>query len=289
MASKLEKAMDKLRAYLASVRGGVFTDSDLSAALLAHREEWGLAKRLSASAFVDYLVSEVGLRRAELRSEDYNPIERFVWGEYSPCLLSLSLRPRAYLTHGTAVFLHGLNDQLPKTIYANKEQSEKPGGGKLTQERLALAFSRHQRTSKFIYSFDGYRFVLLSGKQTGGLGVAEIKGPQREALQVTSIARTLIDIVVRPAYAGGVVQVLEAYRGARGQVDAGEVVQLLQKLDYVYPYHQAIGFFMERAGYAALEIEKLRQLGTRFDFFLTHGMRKTTLDKKWRLFVPEGF
>lgn len=288
MATKLEKAKGKLRAYLESVKGGVFTESDLSGALLAHREDWGLGTRLSASAFIEFLVEHVGLRRVELRSEEYRPIQRFGWGEFSPYRLALSVRPRSYLTHGTAVFLHGLNDQIPKTIYANQEQSEKPRGGDLTQERLTLAFSRRQRTSKYVYSFDGYRVVLLSGKQTGSLGVIKLKGPQREPLQVASIARTLIDIVVRPAYAGGVVQVLEAYRGARGKVEAGEVVRLLRKLDYVYPYHQAIGFLMERAGYPAPECEKLRRLGTSFDFYLTHGMKKVNRAEKWRLFFPDG-
>ena len=289
MATKLEKAKGSLHSYLESVRGGVFTDSDLSRALLVHREDWGLPTRLTITAFIAYLVDEVGLRRVELRSEDYRPMERFVWGQFSPYLLALSLRPRMYLTHGTAVLLHGLNDQLPKTIYANQEQSAKPRGGDLTQTRLTLAFSRRQRTSKYVYSFDGFRVVLLSGKHTDGLGVVRLKGPQRELLQATGLARTLIDIVVRPAYAGGVVQVLEAYRGARGKVEAAEIVRLLRKLDYVYPYHQAIGFLMERASYPASECEKLRRLGTSFDFYLTHGMKKMSRDEKWRLFFPEGF
>ena len=114
-------------------------------------------------------------------------------------------------------------------------------------------------------------------------------GPQRESLQVTDIARTLIDIVVRPAYAGGIVQVLEAYRGARGRVEASEIVRRLEALDYLYPYHQAIGFLMDRAGFSAAEFEKLRRLGTRFDFYLTYGMKQTTHDDKWRLYIPKGF
>jgi predicted transcriptional regulator of viral defense system len=202
--------------------------------------------------------------------------------------MGLSLRPRSYLSHGTAVFLHGLNDQIPKTIYVNQEQSKKSGSGRLSQERLTLAFSRRQRTSKYVYGFDGYRAVLLSGKQTGALGVAKLGGPQRETLPVTGLARTLIDIAVRPAYAGGIVQVMEAYRGARGRVGGAEMVRMLRKLDYVYPYHQAIGFLMERAGYPEGEWEKLRRLGTRFDFYLLHGMRNAKRDEKWRLFFPEG-
>ena len=202
--------------------------------------------------------------------------------------MALSLRPRSYLSHGTAVFLHALNEQLPKTIYANQEQSAKPSSGRLSQERLTLAFTHRQRTSSYVYAMESFRVVLLSGKQTGDLGVMTLKGPQGEEVRGTGIARTLIDIVVRPAYAGGIVQVLEAYRGAKGRVEAGEIVRTLRKLDYVYPYHQSVGFLMERAGYAPQECAKLRRLGTNYDFYLIHGMKKPKHDPKWRLFFPEG-
>lgn len=288
VASNLERAQAKIQACLRTEEGGVFTQAKLHGLLVQHAEEWGLGGAISGRRFIEFLVEKVGLRIVELRSERYKRIVRYAWGQSSPYLMALSLRPRAYLTHGTAVLLHGLNDQLPKVIYANQEQSEKPQGGRLSQERLTLAFSRHQRASSYVYTLEGHRIVLLSGKQTGGLGVVRMKGPAGEELPVTSIARTLVDIVVRPAYSGGIIQVLEAYRGARGQVDVGELVHTLRKLDYVYPYHQAIGFLMERAGYPVEECAKLGRLGMQFDFYLIHGMKKPKRDPKWRLFFPEG-
>src|SRR5882672_4945604 len=47
------------------------------------------------------------------------------------------------------------------------------------------------------------RIVLLSGKHTGRLGVTKTLGPQGEQLELTDLERTLIDIAVRPTYAGG--------------------------------------------------------------------------------------
>lgn len=288
MASKLELAKPKVRALFDAIRGGVFTDVELLRILKEHRHQWGLGVRVSGHKFSTFLIEELGLRLLELQSEQYGTLKRYAWREFSPHLVALSIRPRAYLSHGTAVFLHGLNDQIPKTIYVNQEQSEKPRGKGLTQERLSLAFSRRQRTSQYIYAFDSYRAVLLSGKQTGAYGVVTRRGPQNEELPVTGVARTLVDIAVRPAYSGGVVQVLEAYRGAKGKVKGEEIVRVLKRLDYVYPYHQAIGFLMERAGFPDTEWEKLRSLGTKFDFFLLHGMKNPKRDEKWRLFFPEG-
>ncbi len=288
MASKLERAKPQVIALFESIRGGVFTEPDLLDILKKHRRRWELGVRVSGPVFTKFLVDELGLRIVELRAEQYGTLYRYAWREFSPYVMALSIRSRSYLSHGTAVFLHGLNDQLPKTIHVNREQSEKPKGGGLTQERLNLAFSRRQRTSKYVYAFDSYRAVLLSGKQTGAYGVITRRGPQREELPVTGLARTLVDIAVRPAYSGGIVQVLEAYRGAKGKVGGAEIVRVLKRLDYVYPYHQAIGFLMERAGYPEEEWARLRALGTKFDFYLLHGLKKPRRDEKWRLLVPEG-
>ncbi len=291
MLKSLSQAKPKIRAALKAGPEVVFKEAQLRDLLAQHREAWEFDKGLKLADFIEYLVATKDLQKVELRSEKYKTVVRYALRKYSPYLMALSIRPRSYLSHGTAVFLHALNDQLPKTIYANQEQTPKPSsyGGELTQDRLNLAFSRRQRTSSYVYSLEGgYRIVLLSGKQTGDLGVKAAQGPNGELLPVTGIARTLIDIAVRPAYAGGIVQVLEAYRGAKGRVGAKEIVQTYQKLDYLYPYHQAIGFLMERAGFAAKEYRQLAKLGTPFDFYLVHGMKKTSFDEKWRLFFPEG-
>jgi hypothetical protein len=65
------------------------------------------------------------------------------------------------------------------------------------------------------------------------------------------VARTLVDIAVRPGYAGGARRVLDAYRSALARNDAGvlidELTETLNALSHVYPYHRAVGFYVEKA------------------------------------------
>jgi predicted transcriptional regulator of viral defense system len=233
---------------------------------------------------------EIGLRRVELAGPTHQQrFIRYLWREPSPIEVASSLRSTAYLCHSSAVFVHGLTDQLPKTLYVNYEQSEKPKpSGKLSQEGIDRAFRGKQRESTFAFEYGEFRFILLSGKNTKRLEVLTKHLPQGGEVQVTSVERTLIDIAVRPTYGGGVHEVLEAYRNAKGQVSVGRLVATLKQLDYVYPYHQAIGFYLDRAGYAEKQWERLRELGLEFKFYLAHGMKQTTYDERWRLFHPKG-
>jgi hypothetical protein len=103
------------------------------------------------------------------------------------------------------------------------------------------------------------------------------------------LERTLIDIVVRPAYAGGIFQVFQAYRAAKEKdLSINRLLATLNKLNYVYPYHQAIGFLLKRAGYEEKRYSLLREAGLNFDFYLTHGIQDAEYSREWRLFFPRG-
>lgn len=129
----------------------------------------------------------------------------------------------------------------------------------------------------------------MSGKHTGRMEVVPLPTTTEEILDVTGVERTLIDITVRPAYAGGVYQVLEAYKAAKDRISVNTLIATLKKLDYVYPYHQAIGFYMQRAGYDSSRYERLRAIGMDLDFYLAHDIREKQFDPYWRLNFPKGF
>ena len=288
----------------------VYTRKQLAELLITNAEALGTPRTLTVQRFIHELqkVGELrtvevapavgvarGARAANRRPESgsapapYKSFSRYVWGNASAYEMALSLRAGSYLSHATAVFLHGLTSDIPRTVYANKEQSEKPESlVALTQQGIDRAFANKARTSNYIFEFEGTRIVLLSGKNTGNLEVSEVADSTGRAVPTTKLERALVDITVRPIYAGGVFNVLEAYRGAHGRVSVPTLVATLRKLAYAYPYHQAVGFYMQRAGYAEAQLQRLKALGTDFDFYLTNQIPNPRLDPEWRVYYPDG-
>lgn len=288
--SRLTIAKKDILALFEGSAQKVYSEAELARVLNEHRAFWRLTERTTVGPFIHFLEQQDKLKAHTFHSAKYGrKVTRYSWGDASIYELAQSTYPRGYLSHATAVALHGLTDLIPKTLYLNVEQSPKPPPrGPLSQRGIDQAFARRQRQSNMTYEYDGWSVTILNGKHTGGLGVEDIIGPDQERLRSTNLERTLIDIVVRPTYSGGIFQVLEAYRRAKERVSTNRLVATLKKLDYKYPYHQAIGFLMDLAGYEEKRYALLRRISLNHDFYLTHGMEKPKYSAKWRLFYPNG-
>jgi hypothetical protein len=58
-------------------------------------------------------------------------------------------------------------------------------------------------------------------------------------------------------------------------------------MNFVYPYHQVVGFYLERAGvYDINSVNCLLDFGIKYDFYLVHGMDNPLYSEKWRLYYP---
>lgn len=286
--SRLVRARLQIESFLNEASVNVYSEAEIAGIVEVNREKWNLEARTGATDVITFLAGTGKLELLRAISPYGNAL-RYAWGEYSAFDAGASLRRTGYFSHASAIFLHGLSDQIPRTLYLNQEQTPKPQpSSPLTQEALNKAFSRPQRQSNFVYTLGKWRLTIVSGKSTGRLGVDVMRSPTGHSVLGTTLERTLIDIAVRPAYGGGVYEVLAAFRESRGRVDISRLVGLLGQLNYVYPYHQAIGFYLERAGHDGAALRNLRDLRLEFDFYLAHGLREKDYDPSWRIYYPKG-
>lgn len=286
--SRLQIAKPDILAFFAAKSTKVFKLREISAFLSAERGGWRLAQATTVDVFIKFLIKSGELKKYAFefpsRSETL-----YVWGDVPLLEMLKHLKAKSYFSHYTAMRLHGLTEQVPKTIYISHERSEwsAANASELNQAAIDEAFRRPTRISNNGVDFGDQRIVLLNSAFTGREGV--VTHSVGQGINVTNIERTLIDAAVRPAYCGGIYEVAKAFEQAKESVSVNALSAMLKRLDFSYPFHQAIGFYLERAGYRSSSLELMRRFPMKFDFYLTHEMANTRYAKDWRLHVPKGF
>lgn len=221
--------------------------------------------------------------------QDSNKKEYTVYGiqEKKPDIFDYAAaRSRAsYFSYYTALFIHNLTLQIPKHIYLTLERGERTFiKNTISQEAIDNAFRKPARQTNNSRNCRGYMIHQINGQSNSKLGVI----PYRETLSVTNIERTLIDIVTRPFYAGGVTQVIEAFRKAKEKVNVEKLLFYYRDMNFIYPYHQSIGFYMEKAGYEKKEFAPFLQIEQKFQFYLSYNIRFKEFSSLWNLYYPKG-
>lgn len=289
---KIDIALPEIRKFFKS-SARVFSLQELRG--LLYGGKWDLPVKMTTEKFISTLKEKRILREVKL---DFTPkVTCFTTQEANIYDVAINLAKNMYFSHYTAVHLHQLTEQIPKTIYVSKEFT--PNGGynissdegrdELTQEAVDSAMQKEPRVTKKRAKFKKQEIVFLNSKYTGDSGISEINFNDTY-YRVTSLERTLLDVAMRPYYCGGISEVMSCFSAAHNKININKIIRLLVELDYIYPYHQLLGFYFSRTGlYSGGTLDRLKRLGLDYDFYLCHGFKKKDLsyDNEWKLFYPD--
>lgn len=246
---------------------------------------WGL-KSYSRNKVKDFLFSNNYVYKDILDGNTESGVFVFRNTEFDDFDIASTRSRNSFFSHYSALFIHNLTIQFPKQIYLTWERiNYKPNiNNQILQSSLDAAFNKPPRitTNKRVYK----RFTInqINGQSQHSIGIV----PFREVYTVSDIERTLIDIAVRPFYSGGVTQVLGAFRNAISIIDPEKLFDYYSKMHFSYPYHQAIGFYLEKAGYSESDYRRFLELPMNLNFYLTYNMVSKDYSEKWKLFTPKG-
>jgi hypothetical protein len=82
---------------------------------------------------------------------------------------------------------------------------------------------------------------------------------------------------------------LKAFELVANNISINKTCSYLKKLNYIYPYHQAIGFYMEKTGvYTEKQLNKIEErFNTIRKFYLVHGEKELSFSERWQIFYPK--
>lgn len=273
---------EKIRAAFSG--SGVYSLSDLQNLFRLKRGEWSLS---SFSAFVKKLKS-LGL--VERNLIDSNGVQRkklFTMDDFDHLECAGRFFNNSYLSHHTALFFNDLTEQIPKTIYVSYELSPVAGvkKGDLVQSGIDASFSKPGREPE-TFSFASRPVVIHASKFSGLTGVIKHGSGK---FSFTDVERTLINSAVNPNLSGGIYNVLNIFQQGRGVYSVDKLLEYLLKLNYTYPYHQVLGFLLERSGTPEKHLSLFENIGVRYRFYLDREITEPVLSKRWNLIYPGDF
>src|SRR5882724_9598516 len=171
--SRLKIAKSDILRFFDELSTRVHRLSDIRRYLSEQRAFWRLAQHTTANHLISFLIDSGKLSKFDFPfPPPYKREVRYVWGKTSIYQVMLSLNPTAYFSHYTALWFHGLTEQLPKTTYLSIELPQIGSvPGTLSQKAIDTAFHRRQRITKNVAETPDFRLCVLSAKNTNQLGV----------------------------------------------------------------------------------------------------------------------
>jgi len=287
-----KSAEESIKNYLYTDDLKAYTTFDLTKLFQNKRDEWNIADYRNQYHFMKFLEDANILKNIKLKHQSTATIKQ-IYEEPDASLfnIALTIKKDGYLSNYTAMQIHQLTLQIPKSIYVSYNKGHNypinHNDIELEQNSIDSAFSKSQRMTSEIYKseLDNTRFYFIQKAYIEkNVGITF-----ENSYSYTDLERTLIDITIRPAYSGVVFEVLAAFEIARNNVDIFKINEYLLKLNYIYPYHQLIGFYMDRAGYDKEIIDSVFLKNTVYNFYLTYNMSNKEFDTKWKVYYPKGF
>ncbi|MDN3593466.1 type IV toxin-antitoxin system AbiEi family antitoxin domain-containing protein [Zunongwangia endophytica] len=287
-----EAAQPSIKEYFSQINEKAFTTHDLSIIFENKRFDWKIATYRNSKHFIKFLADNNILNSTKLKHQVSGSIKTILSKQNGNFYdIALTIKKDGYLSNYTAMAIHELTLQIPKSIYISFLKSDdrvtQKTIVKLSQDSIDKAFSKKQRQTSEIYKSEkeNYRIYLIQKNFTlDNVGVITKNG-----LRYTDLERTLLDIAIRPAYSGGVFEVLDAFSAAKKKVDLVKLERYLNTLDYTYPYHQLIGFYLNKANYNQEELRIFQNKITNYNFYLTYNISNKEFDQDWKIFYPKGF
>lgn len=287
---KLEKFLLETGNTFQQIKKNIYTFSEIKKIIDENSDSWGVSGNKSYRAVITDLIEHTTFKKWVFNFSSQKET-KYTYGEFSDLELISQLKRKSFFCYYTAMYLHNLTEQHPSVYYISVEQTPKffDSNNTLKQERIDLAFKNKPRSTNNIAEYKNYKIYLISGKSSHNLGVVDYN-IENTQVKITDLERTLLDATVRPEYSGGVFEVMKAYKNAAKKISVKKLYDYLKKMDYIYPYHQCIGFYLEKTDLISeKEISVFLKKGVKYNFYLAHGFKSLDYSDKWKLYYPRGF
>lgn len=254
-----------------------FSINDITSILDELKEKNLVSNSLTQNDFYLKLLND-GLVAHTITIRDIEKIRYTLNKEFNIYDFVYSLEKNGFFSMFTSLNIQGLTNFRDNFIFISKERMKRVNFNSkdITQEAIDKAFTNKPRRTKAHDTIYNYNVVILESNNTQEIGIIKYKD-----YKISSINRAFVEIISNIQYSKTPDDVIYEFKNLKDKLDINEIFNIIEKFDFVYPYYQLAGYYLEKIGYLKEELSKFFNKKTDLIFYTIKNKEKYTLDKYW--------
>ena len=254
-----------------------FSINDIANILDKLKEENLVSNSLSQNDFYLKLLHD-GLISHTITIRDVEKIRYTLNKEFNIYDFVYSLERNGFFSMFTSLNIQGFTNFRENFIFISKERMQRVNfsSKNITQEAIDKAFSNKPRKTKAYNTIYNYNIVMLESNNTQGVGIINYNG-----YKVSSINRAFVEIISNIQYSKTPYDVIGEFRQLKDKLDINEIFKIIEKFDFIYPYYQLAGYYLEKIGFLKEELSRFFNNKTNLIFYTMKNKTNYDLDEYW--------
>ncbi|WP_148571795.1 hypothetical protein [Aliarcobacter cryaerophilus] len=254
-----------------------FSINDIANILDELKEKNLVSNSLSQNDFYLKLLYD-GLISHTITIRDVEKIRYTLNKEFNIYDFVYSLERNGFFSMFTSLNIQGFTNFRDNFIFISKERMQRVNfsSKNITQEAIDKAFSNKPRKTKAYNTIYNYNIVMLESNNTQGVGIINYNG-----YKVSSINRAFVEIISNIQYSKTPYDVIWEFRQLKDKLDINEIFKIIEKFDFIYPYYQLAGYYLEKIGFLKEELSRFFNNKTNLIFYTMKNKTNYDLDEYW--------
>lgn len=254
-----------------------FSINDIANILDELKEKNLVSNSLSQNDFYLKLLYD-GLISHTITIRDVEKIRYTLNKEFNIYDFVYSLERNGFFSMFTSLNIQGFTNFRDNFIFISKERMQRVNfsSKNITQEAIDKAFSNKPRKTKAYNTIYNYNIVMLESNNTQGVGIINYNG-----YKVSSINRAFVEIISNIQYSKTPYDVIGEFINLKDKLDINEIFKIIEKFDFIYPYYQLAGYYLEKIGFLKEELSRFFNNKTNLIFYTMKNKTNYDLDEYW--------
>lgn len=239
-----------------------------------------VSKNLTFNTFLLKLIDQ-GLKQHSIDIRGHSKIRYSMKSDFNIYNFCKTLQNNSFFAMTTSLNIQNLTKYRNKYIYVSKERASRNEfyEKKLEQKDIDNAFGKNPKRTNAYDKLGEYIIILLETNNTSSYEIIEYEG-----YNLSSINRAFVEIMSNVHYFQSTDHIIELFKEIKDELDLDKIYHVIEKFNFIYPYYQLAGFYLESIGFEKKELHKFYENKTDLKFYTEKNIETYALDSYWNIY-----